>query len=83
METFSKLESTDNTFYTEQLIQLGLNDKISAKKYGWLIEPRWYNPMAAEIKKNPEINIEIVTNTPPIENTNIALLQQFIKQNSF
>lgn len=58
MKTFSELESTDNTFYTEQLIELGLNDKISAKKYGWLIEPRWYNPMAVEIKKNPEIYIK-------------------------
>ena len=58
MKTFNNLESTDETFYTEQLIQLGLNDKTSAKKYGWLIEPRWYNPMAAEIKGNPEVYIE-------------------------
>ena len=58
MKTFNNLESTDETFYTEQLIQLGLNDKTSAKKYGWLIEPRWYNPMAAEIKRNPEVYIE-------------------------
>tara|TARA_A100001234_G_scaffold33023_1_gene25595 strand:- start:83 stop:961 length:879 start_codon:yes stop_codon:yes gene_type:complete len=54
VETFRKLESTDETFYTERLIQLGLDDRISAKKYGWLIEPRWYNPMTAEIKRNPE-----------------------------
>jgi len=58
MKTFNNLESTDETFYTEELIQLGLNDKTSAKKYGWLIEPRWYNPMAAEIKRNPEVYIE-------------------------
>ena len=32
---------------------------------------------------NPEINIEFVPITPAFENTNIALLQQFIKQNSF
>ena len=51
--TFNNLESKDETFYTERLIQLGLNDKVSAKKYGWLIEPRWYNPMTAEIKENP------------------------------
>ncbi len=51
--TFNNLESKDETFYTERLIQLGLNDKVSAKKYGWLIEPRWYNPMTAEIKGNP------------------------------
>ena len=58
MKTFNNLESTDETFYTEQLIQLGLNDKTSAKKYAWLIEPRWYNPMATEIKRNPEVYIE-------------------------
>ena len=58
MKTFNNLESTDETFYTEQLIQLGLNDKTSAKKYAWLIEPRWYNPMSVEIKKNPEVYIE-------------------------
>jgi len=58
MKTFNNLESTDETFYTEQLIQLGLNDKTSAKKYGWLIEPKWYNPMTAEIKRNPEVYIE-------------------------
>tara|TARA_Y100000592_G_C5472991_1_gene320599 strand:+ start:2169 stop:3047 length:879 start_codon:yes stop_codon:yes gene_type:complete len=58
MKTFNNLESTDETFYTEELIHLGLNDKTSAKKYGWLIEPRWYNPMAAEIKRNPEVYIE-------------------------
>ena len=32
---------------------------------------------------NPEINIEFVPITPAFENTNIALLQQFIKQNEF
>ena len=58
MKTFNNLESTDETFYTEELIHHGLNDKTSAKKYGWLIEPRWYNPMAAEIKRNPEVYIE-------------------------
>ncbi len=57
-KTYKNLESTDETFYTEQLIQLGLSDKISAKKYGWLIEPRWYNQMAVEIKNNPEPYIE-------------------------
>jgi hypothetical protein len=57
-KTYKNLESTDETFYTEQLIQLGLDDKISAKRYGWLIEPRWYNQMAVEIKNNPEPYIE-------------------------
>jgi len=57
-KTFNNLESTDETFYTEQLIRLGLRDNVSAKKYAWLIEPRWYNPMAAEIKSNPQPYIE-------------------------
>ena len=58
MQTYQNLESTDETFYTERLIQLGLQDKVSAKKYGWLIEPRWYNPMTAEIKRNPQPYID-------------------------
>ena len=57
-KTFQNLESTDETFYTEKLVQLGLEDNVSAKKYGWLIEPRWYNPMTAEIKRNPRPYID-------------------------
>lgn len=54
MRTFNHLQPTDETFYTERLVQLGLQDKVSAKKYGWLIEPNWYNPMVVEIKRNPQ-----------------------------
>ena len=43
---------------TESLIDLGLQDNTSAKKYGWLIEPRWYNPMTRQIKSNPQPYIE-------------------------
>ena len=57
-KTFKNLESTDETFYTESLIDLGLQDNTSAKKYGWLIEPRWYNPMTRQIKSNPQPYIE-------------------------
>ena len=57
-QTFKNLESTDETFYTESLIDLGLQDNTSAKKYGWLIEPRWYNPMTRQIKSNPQPYIE-------------------------
>jgi len=57
-KTFQNLESTDETFYTEKLINLGLQDNTSGKKYGWLIEPRWYNPMTVEIKRNPQSYIE-------------------------
>ena len=57
-KTFQNLESTDETFYTEKLINLGLQDNTSGKKYGWLIEPRWYNPMTVEIKRNPQPYIE-------------------------
>ena len=57
-KTFQNLESTDETFYTERLIQLGLQDNVSAKNYGWLIEPRWYNPMTTEIKRNPAPYVE-------------------------
>mgnify|MGYP003118945326 FL=1 len=57
-QTFKNLESTDETFYTESLIDLGLQDNTSAKKYGWLIEPRWYNPMTRQIKNNPQPYIE-------------------------
>ena len=57
-QTFKNLESTDETFYTESLIDLGLQDNTSAKKYGWLIEPRWYNPMTKQIKSNPQPYIE-------------------------
>ena len=57
-QTFKNLESTDETFYTESLIDLGLQDNTSAKKYGWLIEPRWYNPMTRHIKSNPQPYIE-------------------------
>ena len=57
-QTFRNLESTDETFYTESLIDLGLQDNTSAKKYGWLIEPRWYNPMTRQIKSNPQPYIE-------------------------
>ena len=32
---------------------LGLDDNKSAKKYGYLYEPRWYNKMAQFIKNNP------------------------------
>lgn len=58
MNTYNNLTSEDETFYTESLIDLGLNDKISAKKYAWLIEPRWYNPTAAKIKNNPDPYLE-------------------------
>ncbi len=34
-------------------------------------------------KSNPEINIEFLPITPAFENTNISLVQQFIKQNEF
>jgi hypothetical protein len=54
MNTFKNLSSDDETFYTESLIDLGLSDKVSSKKYAWLIEPRWYNATAAKIKSNPE-----------------------------
>ena len=57
-KTFQNLESTDETFYTEKLINLGLQDNTSGKKYGWLIEPRWYNPMTRQIKSNPQPYIE-------------------------
>lgn len=53
MQTFNNLSPTDETFYTESLIDLGLSDKVSSKKYAWLVEPRWYNPTAAKIKSNP------------------------------
>jgi len=62
IQTFNNLTEKDETFYTERMIQLGLQDKISAKKYAWLIEPRWYNPMTAEIKKNPEPYLEAYDN---------------------
>lgn len=54
VNTFNNLSSIDETFYTESLIDLGLNDKVSAKKYAWLIEPKWYNSTANRIKRNPE-----------------------------
>ena len=54
IQTFNNLSSVDETFYTESLIDLGLTDKVSSKKYAWLIEPRWYNPTAHKIKTNPE-----------------------------
>jgi hypothetical protein len=57
MSTFNHLAEGDETFYTEQLIHLGLQDKVSSKKYGILFEPRWYNPMTSEIKRNPELYI--------------------------
>ena len=57
-KTFQNLESTDETFYTEKLINLGLQDNTSGKKYGWLIEPRWYNPMTQVIKKTPQPYID-------------------------
>ena len=34
-------------------------------------------------KSNPEINVEFLPITPAFENTNISLVQQFIKQNEF
>lgn len=58
VQTFNNLTENDETFYTERMIQLGLQDKVSAKKYAWLIEPKWYNPMTAEIKRNPEPYLE-------------------------
>lgn len=54
MSTFKNLSPEDETFYTENLIQLGLQDQVSSKKYAILLEPRWYNPMTAEIRNNPE-----------------------------
>ncbi len=57
-DTFKNLSPTDETFYTEKLIQFGLQDKVSAKKYGILIEPRWYNPMTQVIKKTPQPYID-------------------------
>jgi hypothetical protein len=54
VNTFNNLSSNDETFYTESLIDLGLTDKVSAKKYAWLIEPKWYNATAHRIKRNPE-----------------------------
>lgn len=58
MQTFKNLSNTDETFYTEGLIELGLQDKISSKKYAWLIEPRWYNQTALNIKNNPAPYLE-------------------------
>jgi len=56
--TFNNLTETDETFYTEDLIFLGLNDNKSAKKYGYLFEPKWYNQTAVYIKNNPEQFVE-------------------------
>lgn len=57
-KTFNNLEEGDETFYTEKLIPMAFKDNKSAKKYAWLIEPRWYNPMLSEIKKNPQPFLE-------------------------
>jgi hypothetical protein len=53
IKTFNNLTPSDETFYTESLIDLGLSDNVSSKKYAWLVEPRWYNPTAEKIKNNP------------------------------
>ena len=58
METYKELSPTDETFYTEKLIDMGLHDNVSSKKYAWLIEPRWYNQMASKIKNNPRPYID-------------------------
>lgn len=58
MQTYNNLEDGDETFYIERLIQLGLQDKKSSKKYGILFEPKWYNPTTLEIKKNPQPYID-------------------------
>ena len=58
MKTFNNLSEGDETFYTERLIALGLQDKKSSKKYGILFEPRWYNPTTLEIKRNPQPYID-------------------------
>lgn len=56
--TFNNLIETDETFYTEDLIILGLQDDKSAKKYGYLFEPKWYNKTSIYIKNNPDKFVE-------------------------
>lgn len=58
LTTFNNLVEDDETFYIEQLIDLGLSDNVSSKKYAILLEPRWYNAITAKIKSNPEPYVE-------------------------
>lgn len=86
MNTFNNLSSDDETFYTENLIQLGLQDKVSSKKYAILLEPRWYNPMTAEIKRNPDPYVQaydlIFTHDRDLVNYNPDVFKFIIAQGS-
>lgn len=86
MSTFNNLSPEDETFYTENLIQLGLQDKVSSKKYAILLEPRWYNPMTSEIKRNPEPYVKeydyIFTHDKDLINYNPEVFKFIIAQGS-